>query len=113
MIGMGCSLDHRAHIVWDNDTPARTKPFNGFTHRQRIVHPRPAISWSTLCLTVFRNSRVPWAGLQHDRGGAGAAPMSVQPPKPLQQYIGRHYVCHEKVRIDIKALLASLRADDH
>jgi hypothetical protein len=39
--------------------------------------------------------------------------MSVQPPKPLQQHISRHRVCHEKVRVDIEDLLTSLRADYH
>jgi hypothetical protein len=39
--------------------------------------------------------------------------VSVQPPEPLQEHISRHRVCHEKVRVDIKALLASLRADYH
>jgi hypothetical protein len=40
--------------------------------------------------------------------------MSVQSPEPLQQHISRHRVRHEKVRIDIEALLAGLRADnDH
>jgi hypothetical protein len=113
MIGVGRRLNDRADIVRDNDTPARPQPFDGFARRKRTVDPSPAMARSTVCLAVFCNPRVPLAGVQHDGGGAGARPMSVQPPEPLQQHISRHRVCHKKVRIDIKALFASLRADYH
>ncbi len=99
-------------MVGHNNLSTVANPVERLADTQQIViYPRPALPLATKRLTVMGEVQIEIARI--DNPGKRSRPMSVsvKPPKPLEEHVGRTRIGYQEIGIDVERLLSRLGRD--